>query len=69
MAITRAQKTLKISHCEARKKYGEMLGCHPSPFLKEIPAELIEDAAEKGKTPVAATQGGDMFAAMRAALE
>ncbi|MBL6763487.1 MAG: UvrD-helicase domain-containing protein, partial [Verrucomicrobiae bacterium] len=69
VAITRAQKTLTISHCEARKKYGEMLGCHPSPFLKEIPAELIEDAAEKGKTPVAATQGGDMFAAMRAALE
>ncbi len=68
VAITRAQKTLNISHCEARKKYGDMIGCHPSPFLKEIPEELIENGAEKGKEPVEAGQGGDMFAAMREAL-
>jgi DNA helicase II / ATP-dependent DNA helicase PcrA len=68
VAITRAQKTLNISHCEARKKYGDMIGCHPSPFLKEIPEELIENGAEKGKEPVEAGQGGDMFAAMRDAL-
>ena len=45
-----------------------MIGCHPSPFLKEIPEELIENGAEKGKEPVEAGQGGDMFAAMRDAL-
>ena len=69
VAITRAQKTLSISHCEARKKYGEMMGCHPSRFLKEIPEELVENGAEKGKEPVAAGEGGNMFAAMRDALE
>ena len=69
VAITRAQKTLTISHCEARRKFGEMIGCHPSPFLKEIPEELVEDAEAKGKEPVEAGEGTDLFAAMRAALE
>lgn len=69
VAITRAQKTLSISHCESRRKFGEMIGCHPSPFLKEIPEELVEDGEAKGKEPVEAGTGSDMFAAMRAALE
>lgn len=69
VAITRAQKTLSISHCESRRKFGEMIGCHPSPFLKEIPEELVEDGEAKGKEPVEAGTGTDMFAAMRAALE
>jgi len=69
VAITRAQKTLSISHCQARKKYGQMIPCHPSRFLKEIPEELVEDGTEKGKQPVAADQGKALFAAMRQALE
>ncbi|MFT4688229.1 MAG: ATP-dependent helicase [Verrucomicrobiia bacterium] len=69
VAITRAKITLTISHCQGRKKYGEVSPCHPSRFLKELPAELIEDANERGKEPVAAESGKDMFAALRASLE
>jgi superfamily I DNA/RNA helicase len=68
VAITRAQHTLNISHCGGRKKYGQLLPCHPSQFLKELPEELVEHADEKAKTPVAAESGKDMFAAMRASL-
>ncbi len=68
VAITRAMQTLSISHCGGRKKYGQLLPCHPSQFLKELPPELIEHADEKAKTPVAASSGKDMFAAMRDSL-
>jgi len=69
VAVTRAQECLTISHCQSRKKYGQAMPCHPSPFLKEIPEELIEHADEKGKQPVAADSGKSMFDLMRAALE
>lgn len=68
VAITRAMQTLAISHCSGRKKYGQMLPCHPSPFLKELPAELVEHADEKAKQPVATESGKSMFDAMRQAL-
>ncbi|NBU11175.1 MAG: DNA helicase UvrD [Verrucomicrobia bacterium] len=69
VAITRAKRELMISHCGGRKKYGQVMPCHPSPFLKELPKELIEDAEEKGKQPVTQASAKDMFAAMRAALQ
>ncbi len=68
VAITRAMQTLSLSCCLGRKKYGQLMPCHPSPFLKELPPELVEDAAEKSKTPVAVDTGKDLFAAMRGAL-
>ncbi len=68
VAITRAMKTLAISHCAGRKKYGQLMPCHPSPFLKELPPELVEDANERGKQPVTATSGKDLFASIRAGL-
>jgi len=69
VAITRAMQTLRLSYCLGRKKYGQVMPCHPSPFLKELPAELVEDAAERSRQPVAADSGQGMFAAMRQALE
>jgi DNA helicase II / ATP-dependent DNA helicase PcrA len=69
VAITRAKRELMISHCGGRKKYGQVMPCHPSPFLKELPKELIEDADEKGKQPVTQASAKDMFAAMRAAIQ
>jgi superfamily I DNA/RNA helicase len=69
VAITRAMDQLTISHCAGRKKYGQIVQCHPSSFLKEIPAELTENANEKGKQPVPVTAGVDLFAAMRGAIE
>jgi superfamily I DNA/RNA helicase len=67
VAMTRAMQTLTLSYCLGRKKYGKLLPCHPSPFLKEIPEELLELANEKGKAPVPAAAGKDYFAALRQA--
>ncbi len=67
VAITRAMTTLTITHCGGRKKYGQLMPCHPSPFLKELPEELIEHGNEKGKQVVAVDSGKNYFAAMRQA--
>jgi DNA helicase II / ATP-dependent DNA helicase PcrA len=67
VAMTRAMQTLSLSHCAARKKYGELKPCHPSPFLREIPPEFLESADEQGKKPVSVETGKNFFAAMRAA--
>jgi superfamily I DNA/RNA helicase len=67
VAVTRAMQTLVLSHCVTRNKYGKPMPCHPSPFLREIPAELIESADEKGKQPVTVEAGKNLFAAMRVA--
>jgi superfamily I DNA/RNA helicase len=68
VAITRAMQTLTISHCAGRKKYGQIMPCHPSQFLKELPADLVEHGDEKGKQPVTTESGKNMFSAMREAL-
>ncbi|HEX3800591.1 MAG TPA: UvrD-helicase domain-containing protein [Verrucomicrobiae bacterium] len=69
VAITRAMQTLTISHCAGRKKYGQMMPCHPSPFLKELPEELVEHGDEKAKQPVTVDSGKNRFAAMRDMLD
>jgi DNA helicase-2/ATP-dependent DNA helicase PcrA len=69
VALTRAMRTLTLTHCLSRKKYGQVIICHPSSFLKELPPELVEDQNEKDAEPVNVDEGRDMFAAMRAALE
>jgi DNA helicase II / ATP-dependent DNA helicase PcrA len=65
VAVTRAMLTLTISHCASRKKYGQLLPCHPSRFLKELPPELVEHAEEKDKKPVSESVGKSLFDAMR----
>ena len=68
VAITRAMKTLTLSYCLGRKKYGQVLPCHPSPFLKELPSDLVEDANEKAKEPVKVETGRARFDALREML-
>lgn len=68
VAITRAMKSLTISHCLARKKYGQSSPCHPSPFLNELPEELVEWADAKSGQPVTPTSGKSLFDAMRAQI-
>ena len=34
----------EISHGAGRMRYGLLMPCHPSRFLKELPPELVEDA-------------------------
>jgi superfamily I DNA/RNA helicase len=69
VALTRAMKTLNISHCAGRKKYGQVMPCHPSPFLKELPPELVELADEKARQPVTLESGKNRFDALRSALQ
>lgn len=69
VAITRAMRTLKLSHCAARRRYGELAPCHPSQFLRELPEELIEHAADQASVPVTPEAGSAWFAAMRDCLE
>ena len=69
VAVTRAMRTLTISHCAGRKKYGAVVPCHPSPFLKELPPELVEHADEKGRRPVTPESGKARFDVLRAAAE
>jgi superfamily I DNA/RNA helicase len=68
VAVTRAMEHLTISHCAARKKFGQPQPCHPSPFLKELPAELVEHADEQAKRPVTAAAGKQRFDALRNSL-
>ncbi|HNQ74199.1 MAG TPA: UvrD-helicase domain-containing protein [Verrucomicrobiota bacterium] len=68
VAVTRAMTTLTMSHCAGRKKYGQLLPCHPSQFLKEFPPELIEVETEKNAKPVSQAAGKDLFAALRNAV-
>lgn len=41
VAITRARNKLFISSCLKRRKMGGIVDCVPSPFLEEIPEELV----------------------------
>jgi DNA helicase II / ATP-dependent DNA helicase PcrA len=68
VAVTRAMLSLTISHCASRKKYGQLLPCHPSRFLKELPPELVEEAEAKEKKPVSEAIGKSLFEAMREAV-
>ena len=68
VAITRAMETLTISYCLGRKRYGQLLPCHPSPFLKELPPEYVQLAEEKSSEPVDTEAGQNLFSAMRASL-
>jgi len=69
VAVTRAMNTLTISHCGGRKKYGTLMPCHPSPFLNELPPELVEHGDEKAKQPVTLDSGKARFALLRDSLD
>ncbi len=70
VGITRARRTLALTWCRSRIKWGSPQGCAPSSFIKELPADWIEhrDATEILNTPVAETSAMDRFAAMKAML-
>ena len=68
VAVTRAMQSLAISHCASRKKYGQLIPCHPSRFLKELPPELVEEVEARDKIPVSQEIGKSLFDAMREAV-
>jgi len=68
VAITRAMRTLNLSHCAGRKRYGQVLPCHPSAFLKELPPDLVEEADATAGKPVTVQSGKNLFASMHDAI-
>ena len=68
VALTRARKTLVLSHCATRKKYGQAMPCHPSPFLSELPSHLVEAGESAAQKQVEAGAGQGLFSAMRGAV-
>jgi superfamily I DNA/RNA helicase len=70
VGITRAMRTLTLSHCRTRTKYGTVASCAPSTFLKELDPELLDkiDLLKLLATPVAGESAKSRFAQMRAVL-
>jgi superfamily I DNA/RNA helicase len=68
VAVTRAMQSLTLSHCAGRMRYGQLMPCHPSRFLKELPPELVEDADARDKEPLNPAAGKKMFDVLRSAI-
>ncbi len=47
VGITRAQRSLTLSYCTHRKRYGDVIECKPSRFLGELPEDDLEWANKK----------------------
>jgi len=69
VALTRAMRTLRLSYCTGRKRYGKLQPCHPSRFLKELPPDLLEHASDRARKPVPVAAGSRYFDVMRAAAD
>ncbi|HEY5792575.1 MAG TPA: UvrD-helicase domain-containing protein [Chthoniobacterales bacterium] len=67
VGITRARKTLTISHCLYRTKFGSRITCKSSSFLKEIEGENVDfvSHAEVMARPVKEEEALDLFARAR----
>ena len=46
-----------------------MISCHPSPFLKEIPEELVVHGNEASSEPASDEEELVFFASLKASLE
>ena len=64
VAVTRARRRLLISSCLRRRKQNQVIDCVPSPFLAEIPSELIQACA--GESEFTAEEGSAQFGKLMA---
>ncbi len=71
VGITRARRTLALTWCRDRIKYGSPMPCTPSSFIKELPAEWVEhqNATQILRAPVSEESAKSRFSALRAMLE
>ena len=71
VGITRAMKSLTLTHCRARTKFGSAVSCQPSSFIKELAPEFIEEVNLQKllSAPVTETTARSRFAQMRAAIQ
>ena len=68
--ITRAMRTLALTWCLNRFKYGSAVPCSASSFIKELPPELIErsSATQILNAPVPEVSAKSRFDSIFAAL-
>ena len=71
VGITRAMRTLSLTWCRNRLKYGSASPCTASSFIKELPADWTEhrDSSQILNTPVAEESAKSRFDQLRAMLE
>jgi superfamily I DNA/RNA helicase len=70
VAITRAMRTLTLTHCRARVKFGSAVSCQPSSFINELAPDHLErvDLQKLLSAPVSETTAKSRFAQIRAAI-
>lgn len=71
VGITRAKKTLCITWCQQRLKFGSLTPCNISSFAKELPQEFVDMKSflQMQNVPVSVESAKSRFEAMRAMLE
>jgi DNA helicase-2/ATP-dependent DNA helicase PcrA len=71
VGITRARRSLMISHCAARTKYGDLVPRAPSSFLKDLDPGWVEqvDYHLHQNQPASQTSARDHFARLRQLLK
>jgi len=67
VAITRAREKLYITSCQKRRHLQSAADCSPSPFLKEIPADLIK-YHEKQNDEITEDQADELMAQVKAMI-
>src|SRR4029077_8290932 len=70
VGITRAMRTVVITHCANRKKYGSLTPCYSSSFLQDLALRYTEivDFHELPKKPANESTARANFAKMRELL-
>jgi DNA helicase-2/ATP-dependent DNA helicase PcrA len=68
VAITRAQEKLYITSCQKRRHLQNTKDCSPSPFLNEIPQELIKVHEREKENETADDEQAEKFMAQMMAL-
>lgn len=67
VAITRAMEQLSITWCQSRRRWGELMGCSPSRFFREMDEEQIvrTDHAALAAEPADNDLAADYFAQIK----
>jgi ATP-dependent DNA helicase Rep len=69
VGLTRAERRLGLSFCNARRQFGEVQKREPSRFLTELPMELLDWPGKDGREPPTADEARGNLAALKAMLE
>ncbi len=70
VAITRAMRSLTLTYCRNRRKFGSAVSCQPSSFIGELAPDHVEqlDLEKIMSAPVSEANAKTGFAQMRAAI-